>query len=230
VVSSLVVIRQPSRAALAVFTISIALGCTRPTGGDGANLVLGADDASLIDGFKALHSPLYRVYSLGPDRDAIHDLLSKSFVGRALTQEYVEHYTTIVRMLGERTAIDVLRVDYEEIRITDRTPRRVRLDVDWSVGGVVTHQNHQHLRVNRYQAVYTVVERSDGLRITDTRVRNSERLQGMPYTAEGWPLDENPSSGLGFMDPLDLLRAGVGNKDEAADEAPDPTESSSDTP
>jgi hypothetical protein len=187
---------------------ALLVGCLRAPDLDAGNLETLATDDEILASFKKLHERIYRVYSLGPDRDAIHDLLSASFAGRALTEEYVEHFTTIIRMQEEQTAIAVARVDYEDVRVLERTPRSVRLDVDWSVGGVVTHQNHQHARINRYQAVYTVANRSEGLRIVATRVRNSERVGTLMSSSPTWPLDQLPESGAGYMDPLELLRAG----------------------
>ena len=54
----------------------------------------------------------------------------------------------------EDTSIDVKQVDYNSIEILAFDFGQVKLDVDWSVGGVVTHQGHKHTRVNRYHAVY----------------------------------------------------------------------------
>ncbi|MFT5584396.1 MAG: hypothetical protein ACI9VR_001981, partial [Cognaticolwellia sp.] len=77
-----------------------------------------ADDA-LSENFQALHRPIYGVYELGGDRDAIWNLLQGSFSGEALTREYVEHFTTLHTMAAEETAIQVIRVDYESIKVLD---------------------------------------------------------------------------------------------------------------
>lgn len=167
------------------------------------------DDATVVERFKALHKPLYGVYDLGPDRDRIHGLLEDSFVGEALTQEYVEHYTTLFRMVDDETSIRIQRVDYESVEVLDRAPGQVRVDADWSVGGVVTHQGHKHPRVNRYRAVYTLSDTHGGLRITGTRMRNLERVRSLLSAGDAWTIDDLPKSGAGFMDPLDLLEAGV---------------------
>ena len=166
-------------------------------------------DADVVEQFKTLHKPLYGVYDLGPDRDGIHGLLAESFTGEALTQEYVEHYTTLFRMVDDETSIRIQRVDYESVDILDRSPGKVRVDADWSVGGVVTHQGHKHPRVNRYRAVYTLSLTRSGLRITDTRMRNLERVRSLLSAGDAWTIDDLPKSGAGFMDPLDLLEAGV---------------------
>lgn len=175
------------------------------------------DDSAVAEVFRTLHTPLYGVYDLGPDRDGIHDLLSASFVGEALTHEYVEHYTTLFRMVEDETSIQIQRVDYETVAVLDRGPEGVRVDADWSVGGVVTHQGHKHPRVNRYRAVYTLSPTPEGLRITDTHMRNLERVRSLLSAGDAWTIDDLPKSGGGFMDPLDLLEAGVLDDIEAAE-------------
>jgi len=181
------------------------------------------DDGAIEAVFRSLHKPLYGVYDLGPSRDAIHDLLSASFVGEALTDEYVEHYTTLFRMVEDETSIRIQRVDYETVAVLDRGPDGVRIDADWSVGGVVTHQGHKHPRVNRYRAVYTLSPTPDGLRITGTRMRNLERVRSLLAAGDAWTIDDLPKSGGGFMDPLDLLEAGVLEDIERAEQERDAT-------
>jgi len=217
--------RNPKATALsAALLISISListNCTAP--GDGLPGAAGAaGDQDLISAFRELHSPIYRVYSLGPDPDAVHDLLSASFAGRALTREYVEHYSTLVWMQKEQTAIDVLQVNYEQVDVLRRERGSVEIDADWSVGGVVTHRNHQHARVNRYRAVYTLASIDGGLRIVETRVRNSERVGSLLSADGSWVFDALPSSGSGFMDPAELLGAGIGAEEDPVPEGEAP--------
>ena len=192
-------------------TALLALGCT-------ASPVdrLGGTD-SIVEHFRTIHSQVYRVYSLGPDRDAIHAQLAAAFAGDALTREYVEHWTTLARMRQEGTAIDVLSVDYESVEVAGTSPEGVLVEADWSVGGIVTHQRHKHHRINRYQAVYTVAMavneegEAPALHIVDTRVRNAERV-ATPLESpgsSGFPLDELPKSERGFLGPAELLRSGI---------------------
>ena len=164
--------------------------------------------------FQELHERLYDVYGLGTDRDLIWDLLSSSFAGDALTQQYVEHFTTVTQMRAEQTAIEVLQVDYEHIEIVDQTADRIVVDADWSVGGIVTHQRHKHPRVNRYRALYTLaLEESLGYRIVDTRMRNLERVRSLS-DGHDFPLDDVPKSARGLLGAADLLRSGVLTPDE----------------
>ena len=175
-------------------------------------------DDALAAVFRDLHRPVYDVYELGPDADAVHRLLARSFVGEALTRQYVEHYTTLVRMDREQTSIRVVRVDYEAVQVLARGPRVVSLDADWSVGGIVSHQRHKHLRTNRYRAVYDLAPADDGWRIVDTRLKDLQRVD----TGLGLATDL-PATAGGLMSPLELLRAGVGEEledrpDAAAEE------------
>jgi hypothetical protein len=179
---------------------------------DAPTQALAVSDAELIEVFEDLHRPVYQVYELSPDeRDALHDLLASSFDGEALTAEYVEHFTTLAMLERESTSIDVRRVDYERIDVLERGPDWARVEADWSVGGVVTHLQHKHTRVNRYVAVYELRDGPDGLRITETRMRDLQRVRGVlssMASEDGFLGDQLPSSGGGFMSPSDLFDAG----------------------
>ena len=165
---------------------------------------------ALAERFVQVHERLYQVYSVGQDRDAMHDLLSQSFAGEALTREYVEHFSTVAQMKRDQTAIDVLNVDYESVEVTRIGRRRAVVDADWSVGGVVTHQGHKHARVNRYRAIYTVAwpESTADLRIVDTRMMSLARVQTLRGGRE-FPLDDVPTSARGLLSAEDLLRGGL---------------------
>ena len=109
-------------------------------------------------------------------------------------------------MEEEETAIDIKQVDYNSIETLQYVDGRVVLDVDWSVGGVVTHQKHKHTRVNRYRAVYTLEQTSaQEWKITDTKMRNMERIR----RATDEELLNGTNAGGGYLDPLDLLDAGI---------------------
>lgn len=185
-----------ARSALAALTVLVLSACGERPPVDG--------EEALAATFRALHEPVYRVYEIGVDRDAIHDHLGRSFAGEALTEQYVEHFTTLVRMGREKTSIRVVRVDYEEVTV-ESDGETVHVEADWSVGGIVTHQQHKHLRTNRYRALYELAETAGGWRIVSTRLRDLRRVE----TGLGLS-DDLPSSAGGLMSPLELLRAGVG--------------------
>ena len=92
--------------------------------------------------------------------------------------------------------IDVLAFDFGE----------VKFDVDWSVGGVVTHQGHKHTRVNRYHAVYTLIDIGNSeWRISEVKMRNAERIR----RATDEDILNGSDAGGGYLDPMDLLEAGM---------------------
>lgn len=197
-------------------------------------LQVGCDDVVLPDvskmkeEFTRLHRIVYDVYGLERSPQQLHQLLEGSFFGEALTKEYIEHYTTLVHMQEDETSIDIKQIDYNHIDILEITPTTVVLDVDWSVGGIVTHQKHQHTRVNRYHAVYTVkkismedtqtmshssLDHVGEWKIVQSKMRNAERVRR--------PSDEdllNPTNaGGGYLDPLDVLDAmGTQNTNSAS--------------
>jgi hypothetical protein len=190
--------------------------CASCSGQRPADLQLG--DAEVLDNFQALHRRIYQVYSLAPDRDAVWDLLAESFTGGALTQQYVEHYTTLVLSKHEETAIQVLAVDYDTIERLDAEPGTARVEVEWAVGGVVTHRGHKHPRVNRYHAVYRLEPIDGALRISDTRLKNMQRVQRVLVEGGGWTLDQNDRSAGGMMSPSMLLEGGLEIADTGLDE------------
>lgn len=187
---------------VAVFGLMSCANSTRST----------LSEAMIVQGFEEIHRKVYGVYALPLDRNAIHDLLDESFSGEALTDEYVEHFTTRMRMRQEETAIHIVRVDYDHVHVLDAEDERYRIGASWSVGGIVTHQGHKHTRVNRYEAVYTLTQTAEGLRIVDTKLRNLRRVRSALSTgfAELSVGDsQDGSSAGGYMSPLELLRGGV---------------------
>lgn len=178
-----------------------ALGC----------LLLGCGDVAsrgaLLERFEALHRRIYDVYALHVDRDEVWSHLAQSFSGEALTQEYLEHFTTLAQMRRDGTSIRVLSIDYDKLSLEqiDGAPWVV---ADWSVGGIVTHQGHRHPRVNRYRAAYRMGRGVDGeLRIAETKLLRLERVRNADLGA--FPLDDLPKTGRGFMSLTDLVREGV---------------------
>ena len=163
--------------------------------------------------FIQIHRNVYEVYQAQSKGIEIHQILQNSFEGEALTQEYIEHFSTLAKMEFEETAIDIKQVDYHNIKILEYTKVHLRVDADWSVGGIVTHQKHKHPRVNRYRAAYTLQKNaSNNWRITQTKMRNMERVQRATLSDEDFfSGDWNTESSGGFLDPLDLIDAEIMN-------------------
>lgn len=175
------------------------------------------DPNAAVSSFQEIHPHIYQVYALPMDRDQVWGLLAGVFVGEALTREYVEHWTNKARMAAEHTAIDVRRVDHDRLEVVEVGEEYVHIDVAWSVGGIVSHQGHKHPRVNRYEAVYTWVWTQDGWRIAGTAMRDVARAPSAAREADLFT--DEPERG-GYLDPLDLLDAGLGADSDAP--APQP--------
>ena len=94
------------------------------------------------DDFMQIHQNVYEVYKAQRNGRNVHQILQKSFSGEALTQEYIEHYSTLAKMESEETAIDIKQIDYHSVKVLEYTKVNLRVDADWSVGGIVTHQKH----------------------------------------------------------------------------------------
>lgn len=156
--------------------------------------------------FRDIHPMVYQIYASPLPENALHRLLAGVFTGDKLTHEYIEHFSTMHHMAVEETSIDVKQVDYNSIEVLDFDLDKVKLDVDWSVGGVVTHQGHKHTRVNRYRAVYTLINTGSGdWRISDVKMRNAERIR----RATDEDILNGTNAGGGYLDPMDLLEAGM---------------------
>ena len=52
-----------------------------------------------------MHRNVYEVYKAKGNGGEIHQILQKSFSGEALTQEYIEHFSTLAKMEFEETAM-----------------------------------------------------------------------------------------------------------------------------
>ena len=166
--------------------------------------------------FTKMHPVVYQIYKDRIEERQLHRLLSSVFVGNKLTLEYIEHFSTLHHMGVEQTSIAVKQVDYNSIRILEFDFGEVKLDVDWSVGGVVTHQGHKHTRVNRYRAVYTLLEVGEReWRISDVKMRNAERIR----RATDEDILNGTNAGGGYLDPMDLLEAGMYDLPDRDEEA-----------
>lgn len=167
----------------------------------------GPDDAEVIAAFEALHPGIYDVWALPLERDLLHDALARSLVGEALTRQYVETWATRVRMAADDVAIRVLAVEHDEVELLERDEAGgVRLDASWLARGVVSHQGHKHPRIHRYRAVFHLVPTADGWRIDELRAKELARVASRVDDLFG---EGGDPSEQGFMDPLELLEAGL---------------------
>ena len=183
--------------------VGILIGCgTQPADPDAI--------AQLRKAFPDLHRQVYTLYEAPMARHGLHDQLAGVYTGEALTEAYIDHWTTRSRMAEEETSVKILEVTYADVQLQPGPNNTVDLNVDWSVGGIVTHRSHSHPRVNRYRAVFTLAQTEGGPRIIDTRLQSAERIQDLlSRSSKGWILDQLPENAAGFLSPLDLLEAGM---------------------
>ena len=116
---------------------------------------------------------------LPPERDAVHTHLAASFEGEALTREYIEHYTALVRLARTDSAVTVLGVDYDDVLAVELGAEQATVEAEWVVRGRIRHGTHTHERFNRYQASYTLVHTENGPRIAGVRMKNLQRQEGI---------------------------------------------------
>ena len=160
--------------------------------------------------FRELHAPVYEVFALGLDRDAVHELLAASFAGEALTDRYIDHWTTLVRMHEDDTAITISGVEHDRVESLgiDETGA-LRLDVAWTVRGVVRHQDHRHAKIHAYRAVYELRETTEGWRITGERQADVRRVEPSVDADALFSEEEGSGAAEGFIDPLEMFEAGL---------------------
>lgn len=167
---------------------------------------MGPATDAIADVFRSLHGRIYDVHRQGGDRRAMHAWLAGSFAGEALTEQYVSAWSTGRRMAAQDAEVDVRRVEYGDILQLPGPEGRIRLDVRWSVGGVLRHAAHRHARVNQYRAIYEIADTGDGTRIVSARMRSASRLRHPILEGGAFDLFTPDQEGPGaFLDPADLL-------------------------
>ena len=185
--------------------LALLMGLLSGCGGPPPNPTGPASEA-IADTFRSLHSRIYDVHRQGGDRAAMHAWLSGSFAGEALTEQYVSAWTTSRRMHTQDADVDVRRVEYGDIVELAAPEGRTRLDVRWSVGGVLRHAAHKHARVNQYRAIYELADLGQGPRIVSARMRSANRLRHPLLDGGAFDLFTPEQDGPGaWLDPVDLL-------------------------
>ena len=152
-----------------------------------AVVVPSADDARAM--FEQLQSNIYAAFDARSE-DEIYDLLAKSVTPNLIDELYGEIYESLI-MRGEGGAVCAVE-DVEVVEGTvDTAPEpapwddipealadRPRFDVTWlwEVRGVVSHWGHEHRRLNRYEADWSVVHDGQNWRIAAVDIVDHERI------------------------------------------------------
>ena len=160
----------------------------------------------MVHTFASLHRRIYDVHQRALEPSALHAWLAESFAGEELTEQYVTAFRTGARLAAQDAGVDVRRVDYGDIVLLPAPPGLTRLDVRWSVGGVLRHAAHRHARVNEYRAIYDLAETAAGERIVAARMRSASRLRHPLLEGGAFDLFAPDGDGPGaFLDPGDLM-------------------------
>lgn len=137
------------------------------------------DEARALELFERLHTNMYRAFD-GGSRGAIYDLLAASVDGPILDAMYGDLYEgLILREEGGAVA------QVEEVEVLDRELDSALTEQlagagfgvvwEWRVRGRVVHFAHEHKRVERLRARYSVRPAEDGWRIAGVEVLAQER-------------------------------------------------------
>lgn len=139
-----------------------------------------SDDVA-IETFTTLLRNVYRAFDYKTESD-IYDVLARSVDGDQLDRVYGEVYQSLV---AREQGGAVARVKNVEIITTQLTSSGIdettgaptfSLRCRWRVYGLVYHWGHVHERANEYRASYTVAQRGDAWKITDTVVLGERRI------------------------------------------------------
>lgn len=137
------------------------------------------DEARALEVFEALHANMYRAFD-GGSREAIYDLLAASVDGPILDAMYADLYEgLILREDGGAVAqvegVDVLERTFDPELTEQLGGAGFGVVWDWRVKGRVVHFAHEHKRVERLRARYSVRASEGGWRIAGVEVLSQER-------------------------------------------------------
>jgi hypothetical protein len=131
--------------------------------------------------FAGLHRNIYRAFDRGRDELAIYDALALSVDGRLLDRIYNEVYEGLVLreeggLVTEVRDVTIVRSDVLPTGDGGGGPPSFRVRCTWEVLSGVLHEGHEHVRLNEYEAVYTVALVEEGWRIVDDRILSQRRV------------------------------------------------------
>ena len=134
--------------------------------------------AEAVEIFKALHANIYRSFDYQTESD-IYDSLAQSVSGPILNEIYEMVYLGLVvqEKGGAVCSVDKVEVlDTHFIPLENTDIAQYQVSCCWRVWGIVAHWEHNHKRVNEYNAVYTVSDVDGQWRITDSKVTKQQRV------------------------------------------------------
>ncbi len=122
---------------------------------------------------------VYRALEFSTE-SAVYDRLALSVAGKILSEVYLQQRRAVEAKErgGARTRVEAVEVlAVAAVSPDPGSPRGFVADVNWTVGGTVTHFGHRHFRQNRYDAQVTVVPVDGSWKIQSIEVFDEKRLQ-----------------------------------------------------
>ncbi|MEY3211513.1 MAG: hypothetical protein RIT28_1994 [Pseudomonadota bacterium] len=171
------------------------------------------DEATLLSELSRLHRAGYDAWATEGEPEALYDVLSGVWTGRALTEQYIRQRVALARLHAAKGGLSLRghRVEEATLMALDADGATVRLR--WLVGGLVTHEGHSHARISRYEAVYELAFTAEGPRLAGVWPKDQRRLAAPPPDAEAWFAQELVDPAMGpntdTTSTLDVLRGGL---------------------
>jgi len=133
--------------------------------------------------FEQLHRNIYRAFDYD-EEDAVYDTLRLSVTGDLLDRVYTEIFASLIArdQGGAIVKVKSTRILAMEIAFPgDPDEPWFAVTCRWQVHGQITHSGHTHVRVNEYQADYTVALEDAGWRIATVDVTAQKRLDSQRF-------------------------------------------------
>jgi hypothetical protein len=115
------------------------------------------------------------------DESSVYDTLEKSVTGPLLEQVYLEIQSSLELESSGGPRVKVYEVALRDTNLIegvgDATDPAMTIEANWATVGDVSHWGHTHERVNRYEAVMTIVPVEDQWKLRHLDLKNEERVQ-----------------------------------------------------
>ena len=129
--------------------------------------------------FQRLHGNVYQAFE-GRTPEEVYDLLAVSVAPTIIDDLYGDVYESLVLRNQGGAVCHVERIDVFEHAVKPLAAGpdapRFLVELGWRVHGLVSHWGHEHRRINKYRADYTVEHDGRAWRIAKVQVREQERV------------------------------------------------------
>lgn len=135
------------------------------------------DEAYAI--LQRLHGNVYQAFG-GSTPEEVYDLLAVSVAPGIIDDLYGDVYESLVLRNQGGAVCRVERIDVFEHTVrpgqSGSAVPQFMVELGWRVHGIVSHWGHEHRRINKYRADYTVEHDGRAWRIAKVQVREQERI------------------------------------------------------